>query len=97
MNLEPSKQLYLFGHQENFLNLTNLYTNKSFPNKILLSGEKAIGKSTLAFHLVNFILSQNEKHMYNLEKFKINPENKSFKLLQNKSNPNFILIDINDH
>ena len=96
MNLEPSNQLYLFGHQENFINLTNLYINKSFPNKILLSGEKGIGKSTLAFHLINYILSQDEEHMYNLEKFEINPENKSFKLLKNKSNPNFILIDINE-
>ena len=96
MNLEPSNQRHLFGHKENFLNLTNLYLNKRFPNKILLSGEKGICKSTLAFHIVNYILSQNEEYAYNSEKFEINIENKSFKLLQNKSNPNFILIDVNE-
>ena len=95
MNLDPSSQLYLFGHEKDLLNLIDLYLNEKLPNKILLSGEKGIGKSTLAYHLSNFILSQDEDHTYDLKNFKINDENKSFKLIQNKSNPNLILIDIN--
>ena len=60
----------------------------------MLSGQKGVGKSTLAYHLINFILSQNEDFSYDLDNFSINPENKTFKLIQNKSNPNFILIDV---
>ena len=96
MNLDPSRQLDLFGHENQFTNLTDLYTNKKLPNKILLSGVKGIGKSTLAYHIVNFILSCDEDFSYNVKNFKINPDNKSFKLIINKSNPNFILIDINE-
>ena len=94
MKLVPAKQTKLFGHNEIFLHLVNLYTNKKLPNKILFSGEKGIGKSTLSYHLINYILSSNEEHFYNLNNFEINLKNKSYKLIQNKSNPNFVLIDV---
>lgn len=94
MILEPSTQTKLFGHNELFLHLVNLYINNKLPNKILFSGEKGIGKSTISYHLINYILSSNEEYSYNLEEFEISLENKSFKLIQNKSNPNFILIDV---
>ena len=96
MNLEPSNQLDLFGHENYFLELTKLYSNDKLPNKILLSGEKGIGKSTLAYHLINFILSYEQEFSYDLQNLRINPENRSFKLIQNKSNPNFILVDISE-
>jgi len=94
MNLEPSSQLNLFSHKEEFQKLINLYKNNNLPNKILFSGEKGIGKCTLAYHLINYILSSNEDFSYDLDNLKIIPDNKSFKLVQNKSNPNFILVDI---
>ena len=62
MNLEPSSQLNLFSHKEEFQKLINLYKNNNLPNKILFSGEKGIGKCTLAYHLINYItfyISQN--------------------------------------
>ena len=94
MNLEPSNQTNLFYLNDFFLELTNLHLSKSLPNKILLSGEKGIGKCTLAYHVINFILSSDEDHPYDYKSLKINPENKSFKLVKNKSNPNLILIDV---
>ena len=96
MNLEPSSQLNLFSHKEEFQKLINLYKNNNLPNKILFSGGKGIGKCTLAYHLINYILSSNEDFLYDLNNLKIIPENKSFKLVQNKSNPNFILVDIQE-
>ena len=89
-------QKCLFGHYEIFDTLKNLYLNKKFPNKIILSGEKGIGKCTLAYHIINYILSLNEDHNYDTKDYKINNENKSFKLNKNKSNPNFNLIDVED-
>ena len=94
MNLNPVNQLSLYGHYSEFSNFIDLYKDKKLPNKILLSGEKGIGKSTLAYHIINHILSSDEEFSYDEKNFKINPDNKTFKLIINKSNPNFILIDI---
>jgi len=96
MNLTPINQLSLFCHHIEFSNFIELYKNNKLPNKILLSGEKGIGKSTLAYHLINHILSFDEEYSYDAKNFKINPDNKSFKLVLNKSNPNFISIDVDD-
>ena len=94
MNLNPANQLFLFGHRVEFIEFIKLYENKKLPNKILLSGEKGIGKSTLAYHIINYILSNDEDFSYDNKNFKINPDNKTYKLITNKSNPNFISIDI---
>tara|TARA_B100001250_G_scaffold42675_1_gene33707 strand:- start:607 stop:1536 length:930 start_codon:yes stop_codon:yes gene_type:complete len=94
MNLDPSTQINLFEHKEIFNHLSQLYKNNNLPNKILLSGEEGVGKSTLAYHLINFVLSENEEYFYDYKHYTINPKNKSYKLIQNKSNPNFYLIDI---
>ena len=96
MNLNPVTQLTLYGHHFEFCNFIDLYKNKKLPNKILLSGEKGIGKSTLAYHIINHILSFDEDHSYDEKNFKIDPENKSYKLISNKSNPNFISIDVDE-
>ena len=96
MNLEPSKQINLYSHSNQIHNLINLYQKNMLPNKILLSGEKGIGKCTLAYHFINYILSSNEDYSYDLKELKINPENKFFKLTLNKSNPNLFLIDVTE-
>ena len=97
MNLKPSESTQLFGMDKYFNEIIKLYVDKKMPNKILLSGKKGSGKATLAYHIINYILSLNEDSKYNLNKFNINTENKSYKLVQNYSHPNFYLIDlIND-
>jgi len=94
MNLEPSENTSIYGYKYFFNEITELYNNRKMPNKILLSGKKGSGKSTFAYHLVNFFLSKDEELKYDLIENKINSENKSFKLLQNNSHPNFYLIDL---
>ena len=92
--LKSENQLNLYGLNNQINELINLYKNKNLPNKILLSGTKGIGKSTMAYHFINYVLSEDEKYFYDNKNFKINPENRSFKLIQNKTSPNFISIDI---
>ena len=94
--MESQSQQSLFGHYEIFDILKKLYLNKKLPNKIILSGEKGIGKCTLGYHLINYILSSNEDFSYDSKNYKINSENKSFKLVLNKSSPNFNLIDVEE-
>ena len=93
-DLYPINQVRLFALDKFIYELIKLYEDKRLPNKILLSGQKGIGKSTLAYHFINFVLSKNEGFSYNTNNFEINPENHSFKTVLNKSNTNFILIDI---
>ena len=93
MNLTPMNQTKLLGLQNELKDLISLF-KKKLPNKILFSGLKGSGKCTLAYHLINYILSDDEEFKYDIENFSINKDNKSFKLIQNGSSPNFSLIDI---
>ena len=95
MNLTPKTQTRLYGLKNQLNEFINLFNDDKLPSKILLSGSKGIGKSTLCYHLVNYVLSIDENYSYDINNLCINKENKSFKLVQNKSNPNFTLIDIN--
>ena len=94
MNLKPQNQIQLHGLKNYFNELTDLFDKNKLPNKILLSGPKGIGKSTLAYHLINYILSSKENSSYDKKNNIINKESKCYKLIQNGSHPNFYLIDI---
>ena len=96
MNLKPINQTNIYGLENHLMELIKLYNNNNLPNKILLSGDKGLGKCTLAYHLVNFVLSKDEQFSYDFKNFKINKENKSYKLTVNGSNPNLTLIDTLD-
>ena len=96
MIIKSSNNRKLHGLKKYFNEIVNLYKEKKMPNKILLSGKKGIGKSTLAYHVINYILSENEDFKYDPNNYVINQENKSYKLLQNNSHTNFYLIDLND-
>jgi DNA polymerase III subunit delta' len=93
--LEPLNQQNLIGLDSYFLDLVRLYEANTYPNKLLLSGQKGIGKSTLAYHFINFVLSKNEVFKYDLENFKINSESSTFQTILNKSNTNLTTIDNN--
>ena len=94
MILKPLENTKIYGMKKFFNEIITLYNDEKMPNKILLSGKRGSGKSTLAYHLINYILSKEEEFKYDLNNFNINPENKSFKLLLNKTHPNFYLIDL---
>ena len=94
MILKPSNNTRLYGMNNYFNEISKLYNEKKIPTKILLSGKKGLGKSTLAYHLINYFLSIDEKLNYDSKNLIINENNKSFKLLQNNSHPNFYRIDL---
>jgi len=95
-DLNNKNQTQLYGYTELFTELSTLYIKKKLPKKIILSGPNGIGKSTFSYHLINYIFSFNEKNCYNLEKLKINENNRSFNLVKNNSHPNFHLIELCD-
>ena len=96
ININPKLQKQLHGLHSNLNTLIQLYEKNNLSNKILLSGPKGIGKSTLAYHFINYIFSKDEKCSYNLNDFIINEQNRSFKLIENQSHPNIFTIDLLD-
>ena len=63
MNLVANNQTKLYGLESFFNELKDLYDKGKLPNKILLSGLKGIGKCTLAYHLINYVLSIDEEKL----------------------------------
>ena len=70
--MTPLTQTKLLSFKDNFKELVNLSLRNKLPNKLIFSGNKGIGKSTFAFHLINYLFSQDEEGSYNLEDNEIN-------------------------
>ena len=91
--LTSKSQLNLFGYDKLFNSFIMLHKKNKLPNVMLLSGCKGLGKSTFAYHFINYLLSDKEENNYLVENFKINPSNSSYKLIQNNIHPNFFLLE----
>ena len=81
--LASKSQLNLFGYDKLFNSFIMLYKKNKLPNVMLISGSKGLGKSTFAYHFINYLLSGKEENGYLVENFKINPSNSSYNLIQN--------------
>ena len=91
--LTSKSQLNLFGYNKLFNSFITLHKKNKLPNVMLLSGSKGLGKSTFAYHFINYLLSDKEENKYHVETFKINSNNSSYKLIQNNIHPNFFLLE----
>ena len=89
----PKNQLKLFGYKKYIDSFIKLYNDKKIPQTILLSGPKGSGKSTFAYHFINYIFSINEDKKYDQSNCIINEDNASYKLMYNNIHPNFFLIE----
>ena len=92
--MEPITQTKLYEYSDLFSLLIRLQNDSRLPNKFIISGRKGIGKSTFAYHFVNYLFSKDEENKYNLRNFEINKNNRSYNLVKKKTHPNFLLIDV---
>ena len=90
-------QKFLYGYDSSFKNLVALYNKKKLPNKIIFNGSDGIGKATFVYHLINFILSNNERGSYSIDAKEIDETNKSYIDLVNNSNFNFKHLKVDDY
>ena len=90
---DTKNSLQLFGLNENFNFLSNLYLNNNLPKILLLSGIKGIGKSTLINH---FLLSIFDEKNYLKEKFLISSNSKIYNQFQNNIFSNIIYLKGSD-
>ena len=88
--------LKLFSYNELFNHFVNLEIKNNLPSRILLTGQEGIGKTTFAFHLINYLLSKNEVKKYNKDLNIVNNESNSFTLINNLSHPNLFLVAKDD-
>ena len=88
--------LKLFSYNELFNHFVNLEIKNNLPSRILLTGQEGIGKTTFAFHLINYLLSKNEVKKYNKDLKIVNNESNSFTLINNLSHPNLFLVAKDD-
>ena len=63
-NFDPLTQLTLYGYSKYFNFFSNLFLKGELPQVNLISGKKGLGKSTFAFHLINYFLSINEDNAF---------------------------------
>ena len=70
----------IIGHNDTFNNLLNLYKLNKLPNKILLAGQKGIGKSLFVELFLNLVYSIDDK------------KNNISKLIENNLHPNIFKI-----
>ena len=77
-DIEAITQTKLFGLDKYINEFINLDKKNKLPNKILLSGQKGLGKSTLAYHIINYVLSKDENLSYNINNFEIDKKNHSY-------------------
>jgi len=94
---KPINQEKLYGYKNYFDTFRKLYESNNLPHVILLTGQKGIGKSTFAYHFINFLLSQKEENKYFYDDLTINLNSQTTKLLKNHTHPNFFLLDNNDN
>ena len=71
MNLKPILQTKLYGMDLIFDEIVSLFNSNKLPTNILFSGSKGSGKSTMAYHFINYISSINEDHSYDIKSNKI--------------------------
>ena len=88
--------LKLYSYKKLFDHFIYLELYQKLPSKILLSGQSGIGKTTLAFHLINYLISKNEINKYDTNENIINQESIAYNLVNNNSHPNFYLVAKHD-
>ena len=86
----------IIGHNDTFNNLLNLYKLNKLPNKILLSGQKGIGKSLFIELFLNFVFLIDDKKNNKSKLIENNLHPNIFKILKKKDKKNIDITQIRE-
>ena len=87
----PRKNYSIRGHKENINFLINSFLNNSLHHAYIFSGNKGIGKATLAYLLSRKILSDNKTKKLEVFDYKVS------KLIEANSHPDLLVIEPEDN
>ena len=80
--MHPRHVQKLYGHIDNWAQVSDNFANGKLPHAILLCGTRGIGKATFAYHMARFMLSGTQAE---------NPHTNS--LISNNCHPDLLVIE----
>lgn len=89
---KPRETVKFHGNHEAVETLKKIFSSGKIPHAILISGPKGLGKSTLAYHITNFILSGNLDS--GIHDFSIDEKAPVFNKISSKSHPDLMIVEI---
>ena len=93
---DPLRTLKLISHKSYLDDLISLYEKNFFPNVLMLSGKKGIGKFTIVNHFLNYIFNKNTKTPYDLENKTINVNSFFYNSILQNSFQDILYLNINN-
>tara|TARA_A100001011_G_scaffold399131_1_gene506387 strand:+ start:1871 stop:2806 length:936 start_codon:yes stop_codon:yes gene_type:complete len=91
--LNPKNSLVLYELDEELEFFLKLYNSEKFPNVIMLTGKKGVGKFTLINHFLSYIYDRNN---YDLKNKSINNQSQFYKQYSNNIFSNIVHISGNN-
>lgn len=91
--ISPKNNPFLVGHQEAEQMFLNAWQNNSLHNSWLISGIEGIGKATLAYKFVRFLLSADENRKSEYASLDVSPDSSAFRLISQNSHPDLKIIE----
>ncbi len=91
--VSPKDNPYLVGHEEAEKFILESWRNHKLHQALLISGEKGIGKATLAYRIARFLLQADESKRDTYKTLEVSPNNKVFKQISSGSHPDFKIVE----
>lgn len=92
-NIAPRDNPYLIGHEKAEKFVLDAWKRDNLHQALLITGEKGIGKATLAYRIARFLLSANNNNRDNYNTLEISPTSNTFKQISSGAHPDFKVVE----
>jgi DNA polymerase-3 subunit delta' len=91
--VQPKDNNYFIGHKEAEDMFLQAWKSNSLHQAWLISGDKGIGKATLAYRLARFLLQADESRRQDYTSLDVSPDSQTFRQIAGGSHPDFKLLE----
>ncbi len=92
-DFSPQNNNYLLGQEEAENTFLQAWKNNTLHHAWILSGEKGIGKATLAYRIARFLLCADSNKKQQYTSLNISPDNPIFQQVANGSHPDLMVLE----
>ena len=92
-DFSPQNNNYLLGQEEAENTFLQAWKNNTLHHAWILSGEKGIGKATLAYRIARFLLCTDSNKKQQYTSLNISPDNPIFQQVANDSHPDLMVLE----